>query len=96
MNAWHQRLQSLAGELVRALREERDFEAKKARDIVSQLGDLLDGDLCEECDTIIPVEDGGSIVNEYHAESCSLYAPKENPNPRAEEYAHPDDDRSWR
>jgi hypothetical protein len=71
--AAHRRLQELGGALVRALVNERDFEWEQTRTIVLDLQTLLDGDLCEECGAIIPNEDGGSLVNPHHKESCSLH-----------------------
>lgn len=69
----HVRLQQLAGELGRTLSEERDFNHERAKELIGCLADLIDGDVCDECLAIIPVEDGGDIFNPFHEESCSLY-----------------------
>jgi hypothetical protein len=95
----HQRLQQLGGALVRALSHERDFEYEAARAIVQDLEDLLDGDICSECEAIIPIEDGGGTVNEHHKPSCSLHGKDtfyaENPRVKGDddgvEYGHPGD-----
>lgn len=33
----------------------------------------LNGDVCDECGSMIPNKSGGTLENKRHAESCSLY-----------------------
>jgi hypothetical protein len=37
------------------------------------VGEQPDDEHCDECGSLIPDEPGGSLVNSFHLESCSLY-----------------------
>jgi RNA polymerase-binding transcription factor DksA len=63
--------------LTRFIYEEKKL-GEELEEFLQKIADEENFDVCEECGAVIPVVEGGGLVNKHHKDSCSLYDPDQD------------------